>query len=134
MTSSSQQPDSNGGASLAIGLGVVVAIALAGLLIAAYVIGYNIGDSSETAKSDTSTKTQKKPDAKALFVEKCGGCHILKAAGTTGTTGPNLDQLKRSAARVETQIINGGATMPKGLLPDNEAKEVADYVAKSTGS
>ena len=26
-----------------------------------------------------------------LFVEKCGGCHTLRAAGTQGTIGPNLD-------------------------------------------
>ncbi len=139
MTSSTQQPDPNGGASKAVGLGVLVAIGLAGLLIAAYVIGYNRANTGETAKSPestktTSTQTTKKPDAKALFVEKCGSCHVLEAAGTTGTSGPNLDQLKRPADVVEKQIIDGGATMPAGLVPDSEAKEVADYVAKSTGS
>ena len=136
MSSPTQQTDPNGGASKAVGLGVLIAMALAGLLIAAYVIGYNRANTGETAKSPEPTKTQakKKPDSKALFVEKCGTCHVLEAAGTTGTAGPNLDQLKRPADIVEKQIIDGGATMPKGLLPDDEAKEVADYIATSTGS
>ena len=30
----------------------------------------------------------------------CGGCHTLKDAGSTGNVGPNLDQLKPSAATV----------------------------------
>src|ERR687889_465450 len=29
---------------------------------------------------------------KQLFVKKCGSCHMLKRAGTKGTTGPNLDE------------------------------------------
>src|SRR5213076_2306119 len=28
---------------------------------------------------------------KQQFVAKCGSCHALQRAGTTGTTGPNLD-------------------------------------------
>jgi mono/diheme cytochrome c family protein len=28
---------------------------------------------------------------KQLFVQACGGCHVLAAAGTAGTVGPNLD-------------------------------------------
>jgi cytochrome c2 len=30
-------------------------------------------------------------EGKELFLEKCGGCHTLAAAGTNGTVGPNLD-------------------------------------------
>src|SRR5215210_1486573 len=29
---------------------------------------------------------------KTAFVEKCGSCHELGRAGTTGVTGPNLDE------------------------------------------
>ena len=28
---------------------------------------------------------------KTAFVEKCGACHTLNRAGTTGVSGPNLD-------------------------------------------
>src|SRR5207302_2377466 len=30
-------------------------------------------------------------NGKQLFTAKCGGCHTLADAGTTGTIGPNLD-------------------------------------------
>ena len=40
----------------------------------------------------------------------CGGCHTLKAAGSTGNVGPNLDQLKPGAAIVTHQVeVGGGA-------------------------
>ena len=29
---------------------------------------------------------------KQAFVAKCGSCHVLKRAGTTGVSGPNLDE------------------------------------------
>ena len=33
-------------------------------------------------------------DGKKIFSANCASCHTLKAAGATGTIGPNLDQLK----------------------------------------
>ena len=50
--------------------------------------------------------------AKAMFTGNCGGCHTLADAGTTGTVGPNLDELKPDEATVEHQIANGGGAMP----------------------
>ena len=49
---------------------------------------------------------------------ECASCHTLKAAGATGTIGPNLDQLKPSQAVVEHQVEVGGGVMPafKGTL------------------
>ena len=32
-------------------------------------------------------------NGKQLFVERCGSCHTLARACTTGVTGPNLDEL-----------------------------------------
>ena len=38
---------------------------------------------------------------KAIFAANaCGGCHILKAAGSTGTIGPNLDHSTATLATV----------------------------------
>ena len=56
----------------------------------------------------------------------------MKAAGTKGTVGPNLDELKPSASTVEHQVINGGGKMPafKGQLCPAEIKAVSAYVAK----
>jgi cytochrome c2 len=42
----------------------------------------------------------------------CGGCHTLAAAGSTGTVGPNLDQLGPSDAAVVNQVTYGGGGMP----------------------
>lgn len=76
------------------------------------------------------------PDGKQVFASaSCGGCHTLKDAGSSGNTGPNLDQLKPSAARVAKQVTTGGAAMPsfKGRLSDAQIQAVAAYVAKTAG-
>ena len=66
----------------------------------------------------------------------CGGCHTLKAAGSTGTVGPNLDQLKPPLDRIVVQVENGGGPMPafKGQLTDKQIQDVAAYVYASTHS
>ena len=74
-------------------------------------------------------------NGKQIFVAKCGGCHTLKAAGTTGTQGPSLDVLKPAFPRVKKQVINGGGIMPafKGVLNDAQINAVAKYVAEHAG-
>jgi cbb3-type cytochrome c oxidase subunit III len=74
-------------------------------------------------------------NGKQIFITKCGGCHTLKDAGTTGTQGPNLDLLKPPFARVKKQVINGGGIMPafKDTLTDAQINAVAKYVAQHHG-
>jgi cbb3-type cytochrome c oxidase subunit III len=74
-------------------------------------------------------------NGKQIFITKCGGCHTLKDAGTTGTQGPNLDLLKPPFARAKTQVIKGGGIMPafKGVLTDAQINAVARYVADHAG-
>jgi mono/diheme cytochrome c family protein len=72
---------------------------------------------------------------KAIFASSgCGGCHTLKAAGAGGTVGPNLDQLKPELARIETQVYNGGTTMPpfKDSLSPQKIADVSQFVYSST--
>jgi cbb3-type cytochrome c oxidase subunit III len=74
-------------------------------------------------------------NGKQIFITKCGGCHTLKDAGTTGTQGPNLDALKPPFATAKHQVINGGGIMPafKGILTDAQITAVAKYVASHAG-
>jgi mono/diheme cytochrome c family protein len=66
----------------------------------------------------------------------CAGCHTLAAAGATGTTGPNLDQLKPATAIVVRQVT----TPPPGIMPSfqktltpAQIQAVAKYVSSSAG-
>jgi mono/diheme cytochrome c family protein len=84
----------------------------------------------------TSTTEASKPDGKAVFAKAgCGGCHTLKAAGSSGNVGPNLDQLKPAKATVAHQVEVGGGAMPafKGQLSAAEIDAVADFVASNAG-
>ena len=74
-------------------------------------------------------------DGKSIFATNCASCHTLKAAGATGTVGPNLDDLKPPFPRAKKQVINGGGAMPpfKGKLSDKQIDAVARFVADSAG-
>ncbi|HUZ14718.1 MAG TPA: c-type cytochrome [Gaiellaceae bacterium] len=67
----------------------------------------------------------------------CTGCHTLKAAGSTGTIGPNLDQLASALTLsiVVKQVTDGGAIMPafKGRLSAAQIQAVAQYVISVAG-
>jgi len=75
------------------------------------------------------------PDGKQIFTANCATCHTLKAAGATGTVGPNLDAAKPSESLAETQVTNGGGVMPafKGTLTSAEIKAVAKFVSSNAG-
>ena len=73
---------------------------------------------------------------KAVFASAgCGACHTLKAAGATGTVGPDLDTLKPDYRAVTAQVTNGGAAMSafKGTLSTQQIADVAAFVVESTG-
>jgi mono/diheme cytochrome c family protein len=64
----------------------------------------------------------------------CGSCHTLKAAGSTGMVGPNLDEAKPDAALVVERVTNGKSPMPsfKGQLDERQIQDVAAFVVEST--
>jgi cbb3-type cytochrome c oxidase subunit III len=79
-----------------------------------------------------------------LFAAKCGGCHTLAAAGTPGTSGPNLDQAFARARKegfkestiqnvVLDQVRDAAPPMPKGLVEGRDAQDVAAFVAAVAG-
>jgi mono/diheme cytochrome c family protein len=72
----------------------------------------------------------------AVFKSTCGACHTLAATGSTGTVGPNLDQLKPSYAIVAHQVENGGGIMPSfaHTLSVTQIESVAKYVSTVAGT
>ena len=74
---------------------------------------------------------------KDLFEQQCKSCHTLAAVNARGVTGPDLDNIGEvTPRRVLGAIRNGGTgqgRMPARLLQGQEAREVAEYVAKVAG-
>ena len=82
-----------------------------------------------------------------IFVEKCAGCHTIGSAGTAGspvnvrdrerTDGPNFNTRPETVDAVLYAIRNGGfsgAIMPENIVVGDEARKVAEYLAKYAGS
>jgi mono/diheme cytochrome c family protein len=94
-------------------------------------------------------------NGQSLFEINCGTCHTLSSAGTDGNYGPDLDELlaaagppegeqaaetiKTSEGRVLGAIENGvdstttPGRMPGGILNEEQAKEVSEFVARTAG-
>lgn len=126
---------------------------LAGLAVAFVAAGCGTGG-LQAGEAD-------RANGKELFVQKCGSCHTLADAGTTGTIGPNLDDafsgpreqgFKESSIRnvVHDQILypvtnpsgldvgangveNKVTGMPAKLVTGQDASDVAAYVASVAG-
>jgi cytochrome c6 len=71
-------------------------------------------------------------DGKKVYIQFCGKCHALAAAGAHGTLGPNLDQDAVTYTRVVTAIEEGvGGIQAEYVLRNvtfNEVYDVAKYV------
>jgi mono/diheme cytochrome c family protein len=91
----------------------------------------------------------------SLFQTNCGTCHTLYAAGTDGNYGPDLDVLlapsgppegpsaESTIEATEGRVLNAiekgvdssttTGRMPGGILNKEQAKEVAEFVARTAG-
>jgi mono/diheme cytochrome c family protein len=82
-----------------------------------------------------------------LFLDHCAGCHTLAVVGAEGsatsikdrlkTNGPNFNFRKENVEQVLYAIRNGGfsgAIMPENVLLGQDAREVAEFLAKYSGS
>jgi cytochrome c oxidase subunit 2 len=88
----------------------------------------------------------------AVFQQNgCGGCHTLKPAGATGTTGPDLDNLKQEAAKanrgsltafIHQSIVDPGAYVAPGYhdvmphvfgtqIPSDKLDQLVQYLAQN---
>ena len=73
---------------------------------------------------------------KAVFASAgCGSCHTLRAAGSGGQIGPNLDTLRPAYAQVVAKVERGGGGMPSfsQRLSVKQIRDVAAFVATSAG-
>lgn len=130
-----------------LGLYITIAVLFfVAMLSAVLIFGREKSEAAGT-ESPTTTAAQTTPSAptvkgnptagKQVFLTAgCTTCHTLKDAGSTGTVGPNLDQLKPAEARIVTQVTNGGAVMPpfKTQLSAKQIQDVAAYVFTATHS
>jgi mono/diheme cytochrome c family protein len=130
-------------------------IAVVGVLLAGCGGGEETAPLPETVEggtTQTETGTTTEPAAqgdpaagKQVFsANGCGSCHTFKPAGSSGTTGPDLDKLPEFAQKagqpladfVHESIVNPGAYVeegyPDGVMPKYDQlsdKELADLVA-----
>ena len=121
----------------------IALVALAALVLLSVGCGETVGYTEATGD---------KANGKVLFTEKCGGCHTLADAGTTGTIGPNLDDAFAESRRnglgestfvqvVRDQIAysieetsTGAPGMPQNLVTGQDAIDVSTYVASVAGT
>ena len=83
-----------------------------------------------------------------LFNQRCGGCHTLDIAGTSGskskreikggerTNGPNFNVRKEQKQDVLFAIRNGGfsgAIMPANIVVGQDAEKVAEFLSQYAG-
>ncbi len=67
----------------------------------------------------------------------CAACHILKAAGSEGNIGPNLDTVSMTVESVTEMVTYGLGVMPAfgedEILTKEEIEIVSYYVVNSAG-
>jgi outer membrane protein assembly factor BamB len=112
----------------------------------AEIVAYSLSAPSSASTATTTTTTTSSAAAGSstgvslkagmtVFDSTCASCHTLAAAGSTGTVGPNLDQLKPSDALVVHQVTNGGGGMPAfgSSLSKTQIQSVALFVSSVAG-
>ena len=110
---------------------------LAGSLIAA--TGLMLAGIPRLTNADEAGAQAKMELGRKVFtqtaVPQCGVCHALADAGTTGTIGAKLEELKPDAARVAKAVRDGVGVMPPyaDKLTVEQIEAVAYYVSRAAG-
>jgi mono/diheme cytochrome c family protein len=112
-------------------------------LLAATVAAAGCGGGDEGGSANTGGATDVSPrgdpitgrDAFILGTKPhCGDCHTLADAGSTGTVGPNLDELKPSFDQVIAALNTGPGAMPSFKEISPSVKDsLAAYVSTAAG-
>jgi sulfite dehydrogenase len=119
---------------------VTTILALGGLAAGGWAIGHANQDEAAAAflppVEEPAGGGQQAAGQQVFVASGCGGCHVLSAAGGTGTVGPDLDATKPTEALVVDRVTNGLNAMPAfadQLTPD-QIEAVAEYVATSAAA
>jgi len=75
------------------------------------------------------TDTAGAGDAAKLYENKCSACH---GGDLVSGSAPDLDKIgsRLSQEDIEKVILEGKGPMPKGLLDENDAAKVAEWLAE----
>lgn len=119
----------------------MLSVRIALLLLVALLLALGVaacgGDNDDGGEAAATTQggAATADGAEVFAAAGCGGCHTLAAAGSSGTSGPNLDELQPGKEQVAEQVRNGGGGMPAfgDQLSDAEIEAVAEYVSSSAG-
>jgi mono/diheme cytochrome c family protein len=137
------------------GLGILAALVMSA--IALVVAAHRSNTTVTVSAAPTAGQTQLKGDAlgEQIFVSgtpggalSCGSCHTMSAAGTSGTTGPNLDKVlisdppaptRESIVDPNKEIVPGyrANVMPPNYgtaLTPQQLDAVVNYVYHSTNA
>jgi mono/diheme cytochrome c family protein len=117
------------------GLAVLSWIAAA-LVVVLLFAGPSLIGAKKSGAAASQSGAAGRPSGAAVFASAgCGNCHTLKAAGASGTIGPNLDQLRPTAATVSQIVRTGSGEMPSfsGKLSGAQIAAVASYVSTVAG-
>ena len=91
----------------------MLVLAVCGCVAAGLALPVALGATSPTSESNgvasgaISTYPGNTNTGRRVFVQFCGRCHTMAAAGTSGTLGPNLDHDKVDFTRVVTAVYEG---------------------------
>jgi cytochrome c553 len=118
-------------------LGFIVGLLVLGVVVPAAVVAA-VKHNRDIPHASIQNLTANEERGRELFGQRCSLCHSLKASGAVAQVGPDLDQLSPPKALVLNAINNGrsrgNGQMPAQLFTGQDAEDVAEYVAKATGS
>ena len=94
---------------------------------------------SITSSKNTFADEAKMKKGLEIFNETagCAACHVLKAAGSVGNIGPNLDTVSMTIEAVTDMVTHGLGVMPAfgegEILTKEEIEIVSYYVVNAAG-
>ena len=138
------QTESRGGTRVFVSVLVVVYIGVGLAVPLVFIIGNRDSSNAQVAGIKLTPAMQA---GRELFGQHCQMCHTLAADNAVGKTGPNLDILQPSRARVIQAVTYGclqSATsgnnsclgygnMPAGIVQGRDAADIAAFVSRVAG-